>query len=417
MGFFGRLLDVAARPLELAARVAGRRGAVLLWDATGSGPSWLACEPIDRSEALCPEPGLALDPGSGELARAPRWIGILPYECRRSLERSGGVTRDRRPEPHVSAPLWLRYGAVAEIGRRVRVIGDDRERVRDLARLLSRPRALREPRLALARPPEAPERHVERIHRALELIGRGDLYQVNIARLFCLDAQGDAVSLLGLLSRRARARYGAALVLGPLDVVSTTPELFLQLEPDGRVWTRPIKGTRPRGTDAPSDAALARELDADPKERAELAMILDVERNDLGRVAQPGSVRLLSPPRVTTHGPVHHRAATVAARLRAGVDRTRLLEAMLPSGSVTGAPKVRAMEVIAELEPERRGLYTGAFGALRHDGGLVLAMAIRTLTVREGHGHYFAGGGIVADSDPAREVHETHWKAVQLFSG
>jgi anthranilate/para-aminobenzoate synthase component I len=159
---------------------------------------------------------------------------------------------------------------------------------------------------------------------------------------------------------------------------------------------------------------LALELDQDPKERAELVMIVDVERNDLGRVAEIGSVRLLRAPRVVTLPTVHHRVATVSSRLRPDITRTELLEVTLPSGSVTGAPKVRAMEVIARLEPHRRGLYTGAFGVLCHDGSLVLAMAIRTLTERGGQAHYFAGGGIVADSEPAREVEETQWKGVQI---
>jgi anthranilate/para-aminobenzoate synthase component I len=414
MPLVSRLIDVAPRPLELAARVAGRPGAVVLWSAAGRGVTFIACDPIDRSGGLCPEPGLPLDPRAGELARAPRWIGALPYEARRELERPGWSPVERRPEPQLPAPIWLRYGAVAEVGERVRVIGDDPSAVRELGALLSRPARLAEVSLRPAEPPEAGDRHAERIRRVLELIARGDLYQVNIARRFRFEVRGDRIALLARLGARTRPPYGAALALGDVDVVSTSPELFLALEPDGRVVTSPIKGTRPRGADATADAALARELDADPKERAELAMILDVERNDLGRIARTGSVRLLAPPRVVTHPTIHHRVATVGARLAPGTDRRALLAAMLPSGSVTGAPKIRAMEVIAELEPVRRGLYTGAFGALRHDGGLSLAMAIRTLTIQAGEGHYHAGGGIVADSDPGREVEETNWKAVQL---
>ena len=156
------------------------------------------------------------------------------------------------------------------------------------------------------------------------------------------------------------------------------------------------------------------ELDQDPKELAELTMIVDVERNDLGRVAIPGSVRVTSPPRVVTHRTVHHRVACVAARARPDVSRDDVLRALLPSGSVTGAPKVRAMEVIAALEPRRRGLYTGAIGHVAHDGSLTLSMAIRTAVLRGDEGEYWTGGGIVADSDPEREVEETRWKALQL---
>jgi anthranilate/para-aminobenzoate synthase component I len=144
-------------------------------------------------------------------------------------------------------------------------------------------------------------------------------------------------------------------------------------------------------------------------------MIVDVERHDLGRVAEVGSVRLLAGPLVTTQRSVHHRVAVLGARVRAGVTREEVLASMVPSGSVTGAPKVRAMEVIAALEPQRRGLYTGGIGLVTHDGGAVLAMAIRTAVMCGREGEYWTGGGIVADSDPAREVEETRWKALQLL--
>jgi anthranilate/para-aminobenzoate synthase component I len=143
-------------------------------------------------------------------------------------------------------------------------------------------------------------------------------------------------------------------------------------------------------------------------------MIVDVERHDLGRVAGTGSVRLLGAPRVTTHRTLHHREAHLVARVRPEVEREAVLRAMLPSGSVTGAPKIRAMEVIASLEPSRRGLYTGALGHVANDGSLLLGMAIRTLVLSGDGGEYLTGGGIVADSDPARELEETRWKALQL---
>jgi anthranilate/para-aminobenzoate synthase component I len=198
-------------------------------------------------------------------------------------------------------------------------------------------------------------------------------------------------------------------------VAASSPELFLSLGPRGELLTLPIKGTRPRGADARADAAMAEGLENDPKERAELSMVVDVERNDLGRVARIGSVRVPGAPRVEAFGAVLHRTASVRAALRPGVTRTELLEAMLPSGSVTGAPKIRAMELIAALEAARRGLYTGAFGFLSHDGGLRLGMAIRTVTARDEIAHYFAGGGIVFGSEPAREVLETRWKAAQIL--
>jgi anthranilate/para-aminobenzoate synthase component I len=159
---------------------------------------------------------------------------------------------------------------------------------------------------------------------------------------------------------------------------------------------------------------LVDELDKDPKENAELTMIVDVERNDLGRVAVAGSVRVLRGPEVVTHRTVHHREALLTAYTKNTASRRDVLEAMVPSGSVTGAPKVRAMEVIANLETFRRGLYTGGFGSIGHDGSMTLAMAIRTVVIRGRDGEYFTGGGIVADSDPHRELEETRWKAIQL---
>jgi anthranilate/para-aminobenzoate synthase component I len=415
-----RLVDVPPDPLRLAAALEGRAGAVLLWSAAGCGPSYVTCDPARSVSGLDPERDLALDPSGGELSTFPRWIGLLPYESRRALERRGrAALPDSRPVPHLSEPVWWRYGAVARITDHVLVAGDDPGAVSRLCALLraansngapDRPAARLEPLTE----DDAPEAHIGRVGRALELIARGEIYQVNLARRLRFAVSGSALDLLRLLGARARPAFGAAFAMDGIDVVSTSPELFLGLEPDGRFWTSPIKGTRPRGRDAAEDSALVRELDRDPKERAELTMVIDVERNDLGRVAVPGSLRLVEPPRVHTHSTVHHRIATLSARLRPDVTRAALLDAMLPSGSVTGAPKIRAMEVIAELEASRRGLYTGALGFIRHDAGLRLAMAIRTLTVRGGEGHYFVGGGIVADSNPERELEETRWKALQL---
>ncbi len=405
-------LDVPADVFLLAQRLRGRADVSLFWGQHGR-VAYLSCDPAARSAELDPEPELAFAPGS-PLAGVPRWVGLLPYECRRELERAGHG--QRRAAPHVSEPCWLRYAAVAVIDERgVRVVGDDRDRMRELAARLSEPAPAREIALALRGPIESPNLHEARIVRALEHIRAGKLYQVNLARRFELSVRGHATDLLARLCARSRPPYAAAFSWGALDVVSLSPELFLKIDASGTAFTSPIKGTRPRGVSAAHDAQLMHELDIDPKERAELTMVLDVERNDLARVSVPGSVVLVEPPHVETHETVHHRVATLRASLRSNATRAEVLGWMLPSGSVTGAPKVSAMDLIAELEAERRGLYTGAFGYLAHDGSLELGMAIRTLTARDGVGHYFAGGGIVADSDPAREVEETLWKAEALL--
>nr|MDQ2647328.1 anthranilate synthase component I family protein [Myxococcota bacterium] len=265
--------------------------------------------------------------------------------------------------------------------------------------------------LSLRAPLEPGELHALRIERALAEIARGNVYEVNLARRLELSVEGAPWDLLSTLAGGGVPPHAFALRWDGLDVCAISPELCLRLEASGRLVTSPIKGTRPRHPEPAEDARLARDLDADPKERAELTMILDVERNDLGRVSRVGSVRVAEPPHVVSWPSVHHRLATLEAELTEGVSRAALLTAFLPSGSVTGAPKRRAMQLIRELEPHRRGLYTGVFGSIGHDGGLELGMAIRTLVSRGGVGHYFTGGGIVADSVPEREVEETLWKA------
>jgi anthranilate/para-aminobenzoate synthase component I len=407
-----RVVPVRASPISVARALADRPGFAFLFDPTGSR-SFVCCDPVAESRALDPEPALEHSAPLRDLERAPRWVGLLPYEARRELERS--TLADPRSEPDLVTPLWKRYAAVVEIGERVRVVGEDPARVADLAGAVARASgAARTPHLRL-REPEPDVLHADRVRRALDLIARGDVYVVNLARRFDFDVSGHPLELMTALARRAPAPFSAAVSWDALGVASVSPELFLRTHPRGSVETWPIKGTRPRGAEARVDRALADELEHDPKERAELAMGVDVERNDLGRVAVPGSVRLSRAPAVETQRTVHHRVARVTALVRPGVTRSELLAAMLPSGSVTGAPKVRAMEIIAELEAQRRGLYTGAFGMLRHDGSLELAMAIRTLTLRGATASYFAGGGIVADSDPDREVEETRWKAVQVL--
>jgi anthranilate/para-aminobenzoate synthase component I len=409
------LPDLPADPFALALRLTGRPGVCALWGATEGDVCYLGCDPVGTSAELCPE-STPLGADEPELESVPRWVGVLPYEAARHAERPAFSLRpDPRAAPHLSRPCWLRYGAMARVGRSVTIVGDDACAGRELARLLQHAASGRVGcSLALAEPPEPDQRHIDRVRAALELIGRGELYQVNLARRYRLQVRGSGVELLEAMRRRAPSPYCLALELPDATVVSTSPELFLQLDANRVVTTSPIKGTRPRGATVAEDRSFVAALDADPKERAELAMIIDVERNDLGRIAVTGSVELTGRPRVVTRGTVHHREATLRARLGPGLGRADLLGAMLPSGSVTGAPKVRAMEVIAALEAERRGLYTGALGAVFGDGSLRLSMAIRTLTVRDGEGHYHAGGGIVADSDPVREVEETRWKALQL---
>lgn len=436
-----REVPVAPDPVAIARRLAAAGGAcvALLHTATRAaqahdGPglgrwSFVAADPDRRSTRIDP---IAEDPAplvAGRLGFVPRWIGVVPYEGRRAaLERRGWSGRDTRAPVTPADPVWLRYPAVACVDHatgRVFAAGMDAAAVARLSGVLRATDARAFTELVVEAGDDEPAaRHAERIAAARELILRGDLYQVNLARRLWIRLRaGDPLMLYTSLARRAPSAFGACITLGPdLAVASTSPELLLRAESRGSsggfgaLLTAPIKGTRPRGKDAAEDRELVRELDQDPKERAELAMIVDVERNDLGRVAEVGSVRLIAGPQVVTHRTVHHRLALIRANARAGVSREEVLEAMVPSGSVTGAPKVRAMEVIASLEGARRGLYTGGIGMVAHDGGVLLSMAIRTAVLRGREGEYWTGGGIVADSDPRREVEETRWKAVQLLT-
>ena len=414
MPFHRRVVPVAPDPLELARALRGHDARALLWSATGRGPSWVTCDPDAWSGSISPEGASPECPP--QLLDVPRWIGIIPYEALRTIERNHGAPDcAMRATPHHTEIQWARYRAVARIGTIVEVLGDDQDAVERLARaLLGASVPARAATLRLIESIGEDEKHQERIERALRLIERGELYVINLARRFECVVDGDPIDILEILGKRAPAPYAAALDWPNASMVSTSPELMLQTDSARNIVTRPIKGTRPRGHDPLDDRRIINALDADPKERAELAMVTDVERNDLGRIAVPGSVLVEELGRVETHGPVHHRVATVRARIGSDVSAEALLRAMLPSGSVTGAPKLRAMEAIAELEADRRGLYTGAHGFATHGGLLTLAMSIRCLTMRDGDGHYHAGGGIVADSDPAREVQETHWKAAQL---
>jgi anthranilate/para-aminobenzoate synthase component I len=385
----------------------------------------VAVDPVETVSAWLPGDGSAgFDDERGLDTRGavPRWIGAVPYECARGIERASWTRApDDRLAAHLTAPAWRRYGAVIEVdtGRgTLRVVGDDGAKVAQLARELQQAPLVRRARAPVRLDPrgdEPPQAHLDRIRRAQELIRAGDLYQVNLARRECFGFRGEALDLYLAIAEQAPAIFGACLELDGTLVCASSPELFLAIDAaTGHAKTAPIKGTRPRGRDANSDAKLRRDLDESSKERAELTMILDVERNDLGKVCVPGSVRLCDGPRVETHATIHHRSAVLEGVLRRGTTPLAALRAMFPSGSVTGAPKVRAMEVIARLEPVRRGLYTGAFGYVACDGSVCMAMAIRVVTVQKGEAHYFAGGGIVADSDPDAELDETRWKASQI---
>ncbi len=252
------------------------------------------------------------------------------------------------------------------------------------------------------------------VQRAIDYVVAGDCFQVNLAQRLLHVLDTSPLDLYGRLRARNPAPFAGYFDLGDFAVVSASPERFVQVQ-QGEVLTRPIKGTRPRGQTPAEDDACRRELLASAKDRAENVMIVDLMRNDLGRVCQYGSVRVESVCRLESYQYVHHLVSEVRGRLRAGLGPVDLLRAACPGGSVTGAPKIRAMEIIAELEPHVRGPYCGCLGYLGFDGAMDTNLLIRTFTAGKGWLQFPVGGGIVADSDPIREYEETFHKAEGLL--
>ncbi len=377
---------------------------------------WVAAAPSVISNDLvpaCAEP-VAEFFGWDGAPKAPRWFGYVPYEALRGLERTH-PDADSRREPFLTKPRWAYYPAVVRIDTesgRVAVEGDDEACVQQLLGALRRrpsPAAFTLRELVL---PGERDAHVQSVRRALEYIASGDVYQANVTRLARYAFSGDPVELYLSWYQIARARFPFFLAGRDHSVVGQSPELALRVVGD-RLQSWPIKGTRPRGTHREQDDQLRRELQADAKEIAELTMAVDLHRNDLGRCAEVGSVRVHIPYDVDLSPSVWSRYARVEAikARRAGLED--VLFAVIPCGSVTGAPKVRAMELIAELESERRGLYTGVYGVLSSERA-IFAVAIRTMVVTAEGASYGVGGGIVSASDPVREYEETRWKTRDL---
>ncbi|MCB1626691.1 MAG: aminodeoxychorismate synthase component I [Xanthomonadales bacterium] len=284
---------------------------------------------------------------------------------------------------------------------------------------------LLEPPTTLASPPQTPqvshwqeapgEDFEAAVRRVLGYLLAGDVFQVNLSRAWQLElAAGNAAGLYQALLSANPAPFSGWLHFRGTDLLSSSPERLLSVR-DDLVQTRPIAGTRRRSTDPGEDAELLAELQCDPKERAEHIMLIDLERNDLGRVCQPGSVEVDEFCIVESYAHVHHLVSNVRGRLAPGYDAIDAIAACFPGGTITGCPKVRCMQIIAELERDSRGAYTGALGYLGIDGSLDLNILIRTMVQRERSVRFRTGAGIVADSQPSRELAETRSKARGLL--
>ncbi|MFC1955582.1 aminodeoxychorismate synthase component I [Chloroflexota bacterium] len=258
------------------------------------------------------------------------------------------------------------------------------------------------------------EEYLRAVATAREYILAGDIFQVNLSQRFEADLSNPPYELYRKLREINPAPFASYINFDGISIVGASPERFLRVQGD-LVETRPIKGTRPRGKSPEEDQALAQELLSSVKDRAENVMIVDLERNDIGRVCSYGTVKVTELAVLETYPTVFHLTSTVQGRLAEGKGRTDLLKATFPGGSITGAPKVRAMEIIDELEPTRRSVYTGSIGYLSFDGGMDIDIVIRTILIKGGRAYFQVGGGIVYDSEPEAEYEETMDKAKVLI--
>jgi anthranilate/para-aminobenzoate synthase component I len=249
--------------------------------------------------------------------------------------------------------------------------------------------------------------------RAHEHILAGDIYQANLSHRFAAEFDGSGLDLYRRLRAINPSPFACYLRFSDHEVVSCSPERLVRVE-HGRVETRPIAGTRPRGADRTSDRRLQRDLLTDEKERAEHLMIVDMARNDIGRVCEHGSVQVERFMRVEGYSHVRHLVSNVVGSLRSDRDALDVLAAVFPGASITGVPKVRCMQIIDGLEEVRRGVYTGSAGYIGLDGSMDFNILIRTFLLQGGRAYFHVGGGIVADSDPEREYQETRAKGRAL---
>jgi para-aminobenzoate synthetase component 1 len=430
------IVRAALLPLSLdrAIRVVSRQPLPCAVKLSASEPcarTWVACNPVR----------VVRGPNIEELADAwdearSRWrvdktaavpvaAGLLSYDLGRRFERIQTVL----PASDASDTEFRFYDGFAVFGGNARgfeVWAVDDRRADEVIGQLGAPdgRSVNEDALPSSETlveMEPPERHLAAIGRALDYIRAGDIYQVNLARRLgcrfpCAPGSAPGAALFLALDRVAPARF-AIWLADPANasaVVGNSPERFLHRGVDGSIETCPIKGTRPRGR----PGGLGRNADAllaSAKDRAEHVMIVDLERNDLGRICETGSVRVEGLCELLTLPTVYHLVTTVRGQLRPEVGLAGILRATFPGGSVTGAPKIRAMQIIEELEPARRGPYTGATGWLGAAGDFDLAVAIRTASIADHRLLLWVGGGIVADSDPEDELDET-WDKAQAFS-
>jgi len=368
-----------------------------------------------------------LPPFQGGLA------GLFGYGLAHSIERLPRPKYDEFQTPDLAVGLYDWVIAFDHVQGRAWIIAREWKRLEQLLRIVQFERMADSFDPARARPSvkiEAPQfplpghagvtsnfdrsGYLAAVGKAIEYINAGDCFQVNVAQRLLAPLTQPRLELYRKLRELNPAPFGGFFDLGEFAVASASPERFLRVD-KRLVESRPIKGTRPRGGTLGEDEARRVELSKSAKDRAENVMIVDLLRNDLGRVCEFGSIRVPVVCEVESFRFVHHLVSVVAGKLRADKSPLDLLRAAFPGGSVTGAPKVRSMEIISELEPTARGPYCGSLGYIGFDGSMDANILIRTFTVGKGWVQFPVGGGIVADSDPQREFEETLHKAVGLL--
>jgi para-aminobenzoate synthetase component 1 len=258
------------------------------------------------------------------------------------------------------------------------------------------------------------EDYKKAVQRVRDYIQRGDIYQANLTQRFSCPTEEEAFSLYQRLRKLNPAPFACFMDFGEGQLLSSSPERFVKIR-ERHIETRPIKGTRPRGKTPAEDEANKKELLDSEKDQSELLMIVDLERNDLGRVSKTGTVKVPELFYLEEYATVHHLVSTITGEMKEGLEEMDVIRAAFPGGSITGAPKIRAMEVIDELEPTQRNIYTGSIGYLSFNGNVDLNIAIRTMVMKNQRVYFQAGGGIVWDSDPEMEYEETLHKVSALF--
>jgi anthranilate synthase component 1 len=393
------------------------------------GIAWqpLPLAPLEAVRAERAE--IALEVPKGVPASVPLLVGHFGYGSVRLVER---LPEPRADPLHLPDMLFVRPTLILVFDRLTDDLflvapdfsGQDEERVMERLEAAAARLAQQVPPPAAAVPPTGPQEptpvvpaddYLAMVARARDYIAAGDIFQVVLAQRYTAPFPLPPFALYRALRRINPSPFLYHLDLPGHAIIGSSPEILVRVR-DGEVTVRPIAGTRPRGMTEAEDQAHAASLLADPKERAEHLMLLDLGRNDVGRVAEGGTVAVTEAFAIERYSHVMHIVSSVSGRLAAGKDALDALFAGFPAGTVSGAPKVRAMEIIAELEPEARGIYAGGVGYFAPDGAMDSCIVLRTAVVKDGVMHVTAGAGIVADSDPQSELAECHAKAGALFA-